>query len=103
MSKTFENKAMKAKNLAEGMKEHLTELSVHGVEQETLDSLIKTCEEAVMMSQEVDRLRMQASEKMYEARSALFDVQEKYNELRMIVKNNYPLEHWYRFGLMDKR
>lgn len=28
---------------------------------------------------------------------------EKYQELRMIIKNNYPLEQWYRFGLMDKR
>ena len=103
MSKTFENQAMKAKNLAEGMKEHLTELSVHGVEQEALDSLIEACEKAVMMSQEVDRLRMLASEKMYEARTALLDVQDKYNDLRKIVKNNYPLEQWYRFGLMDKR
>ena len=55
------------------------------------------------MSQEVDRLRMEASEKMHEANAALCDVKEKYNELRVIIKNNYPLEQWYRFGLMDKR
>lgn len=103
MSKTFENQAIKAKNLAEGMKKHLSELSARGVNQETLDSLIKACEEAIRMSQEVDRLRMEASEKLHEANVALSDVKERYNELRMIIKNNYPLEQWHRFGLMDKR
>jgi hypothetical protein len=85
------------------MKKHLTELSARGVKQETLDLLIKASEEAIRMSQEVDRLRMEASEKMHEANAALCDVKDKYNELRMIVKNNYPFEQWYRFGLMDKR
>lgn len=103
MSKTFENQAIKAKNLAEGMKKHLNELSARGVKQESLESLIKASEEAIRMSQEVDRLRMEASEKMHEANVALLDVKEKYQELRMIIKNNYPLEQWYRFGLMDKR
>ena len=103
MSKTFENQAIKAKNLAEGMKKHLNELSARGIKQESLESLIKASEEAIRMSQEVDRLRMEASEKMHEANVALLDVKEKYQELRMIIKNNYPLEHWYRFGLMDKR
>ena len=87
MSKTFENQAMKAKNLAEGMKKYLGELSARGVKQET---------------HEVDKLRMEASEKMHEANAALCDVKEKYNELRVIIKNSYPLEQWYRFGLMDK-
>lgn len=103
MSKTFENQAIKAKNLAEGMKKYLNELSARGVKQEFLESLIKASEEAIKMSQEVDRLRMEASEKMHEANVALCDVKEKYQELRMIIKNNYPLEQWYRFGLMDKR
>ena len=76
MSKTFENQAIKAKNLAEGMKKHLTELSARGVKQETLDLLIKASEEAIRMSQEVDRLRMEASEKMHEANAALCDVKD---------------------------
>lgn len=103
MSKTFENHAIKAKNLAEGMKKHLSELSARGVKQEALDSLIKASEEAIRMSQEVDRLRIEASEKLNEANAALSDVKEMYNELRIIIKNHYPLEQWYRFGLLDKR
>ena len=103
MSKTFENQANKAKNLAEGMKKHLTELSARGVKQEALDSLIKASNEAIKMSQEVDKLRLEASEKLQEANIALCDVKDQYNELRTIIKNNYPLEQWYRFGLMDKR
>ena len=103
MSKTFENQAIKAKNLAEGMLKHLSELSARGVKQESLESLIKASDEAIKKSQEVDRLRMEASEKMHEANVALCDVKEKYQEFRMIIKNNYPLEQWYRFGLLDKR
>lgn len=103
MSKTFENQAMKAKTLAEGMKKHLNEFSARDVKQETLDSLIKASEEAIKMSQEVDRLRQEAAEKLHEAHAALRDVKDKYNDLRTIIKNNYPLETWSTFGLMDKR
>lgn len=103
MSKTFENQVIKAKTLAEGMEKHLDELSARGVKQDTLDSLVKASEEAIRMSQEVDRLRMETSEKLHEANVALRDVKDKYNELRTIIKNNYPLEKWSTFGLMDKR
>ena len=103
MSKTFEDQALKAKVLAEGMKVNLNELVVRGVKEDALDSLIAASEEAIKMSQEVDRLRMAATEKLQEANAVLSEVKEKYNELRMIIKSNYPLEQWYRFGLMDKR
>ena len=103
MSKTFEDQALKAKVLAEGMKVNLNELAVRGVKEDVLDSLIAASEEAIKMSQEVDRLRMAATEKLQEANAVLSEVKEKYNELRMIVKSSYPLEQWYRFGLMDKR
>lgn len=103
MSKTFEDQALKAKALAEGMKVNLNELAARGVKEDVLDSLIAASEEAIKMSQEVDRLRMAATEKLQEANAALSEVKEKYNELRMIIKSSYPLEQWYRFGLMDKR
>ncbi len=103
MSKTFEDQALKAKVLAEGMKVNLNELAVRGVKEDALDSLIAASEEAIKMSQEVDRLRMAATEKLQEANAVLSEVKEKYNELRMIIKSSYPLEQWYRFGLMDKR
>ena len=103
MSKTFEDQALKAKVLAEGMKVNLNELAVRGVKEDALNSLIAASEEAIKISQEVDRLRMAATEKLQEANAALSEVKEKYNELRMIIKSNYPLEQWYRFGLMDKR
>jgi len=103
MSKTFEDQALKAKVLAEGMKVNLNELVVRGVKEDALDSLIAASEEAIKMSQEVDRLRMAATEKLQEANAVLSEVKEKYNELRMIIKSSYPLEQWHRFGLMDKR
>ena len=103
MSKTFEDQALKAKALAEGMKVNLNELAARGVKEDVLDSLIAASEEAIKMSQEVDRLRMAATEKLQEANAVLSEVKEKYNELRMIIKSSYPLEQWHRFGLMDKR
>ena len=103
MSKTFEDQALKAKVLAEGMKVNLNELAVRGVKVDVLDSLIAASEETIKMSQEVDRLRMAATEKLQEANAVLSEVKEKYNELRMIIKSSYPLEQWHRFGLMDKR
>ena len=103
MSKTFEDQALKAKVLAEGMKVNLNELVVRGVKEDALDSLIAASEEAIKMSQEVDMLRMAATEKLQEANAVLSEVKEKYNELRMIIKSSYPLEQWHRFGLMDKR
>ena len=103
MSKTFEDQALKAKVLAEGMKVNLNELAARGVKEDVLDSLIAASEEAIKMSQEVDRLRMAATEKLQEANAVLSEVKEKYNELRMISKSSYPLEQWHRFGLMDKR
>ena len=74
MSKTFEDQALKAKALAEGMKVNLNELAVRGVKEDVLDSLIAASEEAIKMSQEVDRLRMAATEKLQEATAVLSEV-----------------------------
>lgn len=103
MSKTFEDQVFKAKALAEGMKQHLNELSAYGVREETLNSLIKASDDAIKKSQEVDRLRAETSEKLHEANLALSGVKFTYNDLRKIIKLNYPLENWSKFGLMDKR
>lgn len=103
MSKTFEDQANKAKTLAEEMKKHLNELSDCGVKQDVLDTLINTSEEAISKSQEVDKLREVVSTKLHEANEVLKVVKDQYNDLRSIIKNNYPQEKWSKFGLMDKR
>lgn len=103
MSKTFEDQALKAKTLAECMKRNFNELSAKDVKQETLDKLIKASEEAIIKSLEVDKLRMVVSEKLKDANAALSDVKDMYNELRRIIKTNFPIEQWHIFGLMDKR
>ena len=103
MSKTFENKANKAKMLAVSMKQHLNELSAKGVKQNTLDSLIITCDQAIKLDQEIDQIRMETSVKLKEANAVLNNVMTEYNELRSIIKNYYPQEQWSKYGLMDKR
>ena len=89
--------------MAEGMKKHLNELAPHGVREEELDALIAAGEEALKMSEEVDRLRIVVSEKVHEANTALDGVKEQYKELKSILKQYYTAEQWGRFGLMDKR
>ena len=103
MSKTIENQVSKTTALAEGMKKHLDELVRFGVNEEVLNSLIALGEEVVERSREVDELRMQASEKAHETNIRMVEVREKYKELKTILRNNYPIEEWSRFGLMDKR
>lgn len=103
MSKTFEGQTMKAKVLAEGMKNNIEELSTRGIKEDALNSLIAACEEAIKKSQEVDKLREEATLKLHEANCVLSDIKDKYNELRLIIKSSYPPEEWQRFGLLDKR
>lgn len=103
MSKTIETYVVKATMLAEGMKKHLNELSVHGVNGEELDSLIAMGEDVVQRGREVDELRMKVNEKAHEANIRLLAVKDKCKELKAILKKTYPVEEWHRFGLMDKR
>ncbi len=103
MSKTLQNKVLKAKTLAEGMQKHYEELSKHGVTAEQLTALISEGDKALERSEKVQELRLIVSENLHHANLHLAEAKEIYQKLRKIIKNNYPQEEWVKFGLMDKR
>ena len=55
------------------------------------------------MSKKVDQLRLVVSEKFQAENEELADVQELANGYRQTIKNNFPMEKWEYFGIMDKR
>lgn len=103
MSKTFETNAQKALTMASGIKSHLNEVAHLGIKAEGLDSLEAEAKKAIEMIQEVDQLRQTVSEKLQAANEKLADVKELAMGYRQTIKNNFPMEKWEYFGIMDKR
>ncbi|MBQ7812575.1 MAG: hypothetical protein IJ394_08470 [Bacteroidales bacterium] len=103
MSKTFENNAQKALTMASGIKAHLNEVTHLGIRAEGLDTLESEAKKAIEMIQEVDQLRQTVSEKLQAANEKLADVKELAMGYRQTIKNNFPMEKWEHFGIMDKR
>lgn len=56
----------------------------------------------IEMIKEVDALRQEASEKLQKANGQLADVKELAMGYRQTIKNNFPMEHWEKFGISDK-
>ena len=102
-SKTFENNAQKALDMASGIKKHLSEVAHLGIKTEGLDKLEAEANKAIEMIKEVDALRQEASEKLQKANEQLADVKELAMGYRQTIKNNFPMEQWERFGISDKR
>ena len=103
MSKTFENNAQKALDMASGIKKHIAEVAHLGIKTEGLDKLEAEAKKAIEMIKEVDALRLEASEKLQKANEQLADVKELAMGYRQTIKNNFPIEKWEYFGIMDKR
>jgi len=103
MSKTFETNAQKALIMASGIKKHIDEVTHLGIKTEGLDTLEAEANKAIEMIQEVDALRQTVSEKLQAANEKLADVKELAMGYRQTIKNNFPMEQWEKFGIMDKR
>ena len=103
MSKTFETNAQKALTMASGIKSHLSEVAHLGIKADGLDKLETEANKAIEMIREVDALRQEVSEKLQKANEKLADVKELAQGYRQTIKNNYPMEQWEKFGIMDKR
>lgn len=103
MSKTFEDNALKAKVLSEGLRQHLSEVEKYGVKETDLLQLEKDVQVAIEMNQKVEALREEVSAQLQAANAALADIKERAMRYRSIIKQNFPQEQWLRFGLPDKR
>ena len=86
-----------------GIKKHLAEVAHLGIKTEGLDKLEAEANKAIEMIKEVDALRLEASEKLQKANEQLADVKELAMGYRQTIKNNFPMEKWECFGIMDKR
>ena len=89
--------------MASGIKKHLSEVAHLGIKAEGLDKLEAEANKAIEMIQEVDALRQTVSEKLQAANEQLADVKELAMGYRQTIKNNFPMEQWEKFGIMDKR
>lgn len=103
MSKTFETNAGKALSLAKGLRNNFEEVARLGITKEQIDRIETEANRAIEMSREVDSLREVVSQKLQSANDLLAEVKEQANQCRTLIKSNYPLEAWERFGLTDKR
>lgn len=103
MSKTFETNALKGKSLACGMKKRLSELSKYGVKEEDLTAMEQDAEKAIEMIKEVDRMRIETSQRLEAANARLNVLKGKADEYRKLIKAHYSPDQWERFGLLDKR
>lgn len=103
MSKTFEDNALKAKVLSEGLRQNLSEVQSYGVNENDLLRLQEDVERALAMSRDIDALREEVSSKLKEANAALDDIKTRAMQYRSIIKQHFPQEQWLRFGLSDKR
>ena len=54
------------------------------------------------MIAEVDALIEEVSEKLHNAEKQLADVQDVAKSYRHTIKNNFPMEQWEKFGIIDK-
>ena len=89
--------------MASGIKKHIDEVAHLGIRTEGLDTLEAEANKAIEMIQEVDALRQTVSEKLQAANEQLADVKELAMGYRQTIKNNFPMEQWEKFGIMDKR
>ena len=103
MSKVFEANALKGKSLAAGMRKKLPELSKYGVTEKELIDIENDVDKAITMIKEVDSMREETSRRLNAANEQLLGVKERVDRYRKLIKDNYPIERWEEFGLMDKR
>lgn len=94
MSKTFENNAQKALDMAAGLRKNLAQVATIGVRAEVLDRIETESRAAIEMSREVDALREEVSQKLQAANAKLAEVKELAMPYRTLVKCNFPPEKW---------
>lgn len=102
MSKTVEMQIEKSRGLIKGLRKHLNETGRGAVLQE-LDSMEQAIDALASASEECDRLRAELVPKVKRMNEILGNVKTDYANHKLIIKNNYPQEHWMDYGVPDKR
>lgn len=103
MSKTYLDQVEKVKMLVEGLRSHYDMVKDYGISLEQLDKMEQLSAEAEKKNAEVDRLRLETSEKLREANMLLSELKEIWLPVKTQVKASFDQPQWETFGIQDKR
>ncbi len=103
MSKTYLDQMDKAKSLVAGLKKNYEQVKIYGIDFDELSELENVIAEGEKLNSEVERLRSEVSAIVSQANQKLDAVKDKTVGMKRIVKQNFEIEKWIDFGVMDKR
>lgn len=103
MSKTYSLQIEKARLLVDGMRKNFDAVKGLGVTEEIISSLEQKSQEADLLNDELDALRLQVAEKASVANKKLNDLRIQVQELKQLVKKNFDQTRWESLGIPDKR
>jgi len=103
MSKTIEQQLQKSRDLIQGLRRHLGELSHLDIAADQLTQMEQQLVQLEAASQECERRRAELAEHVRTTNSLLLDVKNIYAEKKKTIKNNFPQDQWSDYGVSDKR
>lgn len=103
MSKTYLNQVEKVKMLASGIRSHYDMVKNLGITLEQLNQLEQLSATAEKLNDEVERLRLETSQKVKEANNKLTELKDAWLPIKNNVKSSFEQPKWEMFGIQDKR
>lgn len=102
MNKIYLDQIEKAKSLVAGVQKQKDALQQKGITVEV--SKLTSLQQALIESSKKQEDAEQQLKKLRdEAHSCLETLKNACNELKVPIKNNFPIEQWCNFGIPDKR
>ncbi|MGN1375787.1 MAG: hypothetical protein ACI4V5_04445 [Prevotella sp.] len=103
MSKTIELQLEKSRKLIAGLRKNLSLLADKGITEDMLQGMESDIQSVETQNSECDAARAALSERVRTMNNKFNELKETYFSTKRIIKNNYPQEEWYRYGVDDKR
>lgn len=103
MSKTIDLQIEKVNSLIKGLNNNAAEMAKHGITSNDIAEMVNLNGKLTEANKECDAIRAQLSEKVKAMNITLILVKKRFQEIKRMIKNNYPQEDWAKYGVMDKR
>ncbi len=103
MSKTYLTQVEKVKSLVSGIRSHYDMVKGRGITEQQLSEMAQMANEAESLNAEVERLRLETSQKVKEANEKLQKMREMWLPVKNKVKASFDSTKWLMFGIQDKR
>lgn len=103
MTKTIEIQLEKSRTFVKGVKRHISEMGERGVTNEEVAKFENNLSILKQQSAEVDKIRVELSEKVKHMNATFMTVNETYSETKKVIKGYYLQERWIDYGIPDKR